>query len=151
MRRAVFAALTCLSLLALPPAMAAPDLRASPERATDGVYRLSWEAHGAPRFELQESDGADFNPARPVYTGSDTASVITGKPDGAYFYRVRVLGESGPGPWSEPLQVTVQHHSLARALQFFVVGALVFAVLLAVIVRGAREDETSHECDSSQF
>ncbi|ACL71278.1 hypothetical protein [Thioalkalivibrio sulfidiphilus] len=140
MARRVLLLLWCLSLLAAPAALAAPDLRASPERATDGVYRLSWEADGAARFELQESDGAHFNPARTLYTGADTASVITGRPDGEYFYRVRVLGESGPGPWSEPLQVTVQHHSLARALQFFVVGALVFAVLLAVIIRGVRED-----------
>jgi hypothetical protein len=142
MMRTVTLWLLCVTLLVISPVQAGlmPSLSASPELASDGVYRLTWGADGASRYEVQESSGAGFNSARSVYVGGDTATVITGKPDGEYFYRVRVLGESGPGAWGEPLQVTVQHHSLARALQFFVVGALVFAVLLAVIFRGIRED-----------
>jgi hypothetical protein len=118
----------------------APVISVSPERATAGFYRLAWEGPADARFEVQEADNEAFDEPRPVYTGHDTASVISGKSNGEFFYRVRVSGGEGPGPWSETTRVTVAHHGLSRALQFFLVGALVFAMLVVVIARGAPED-----------
>jgi len=137
--------LLCLAVAWLAPALAGeqPTLSASTERATGGYYSLSWDGAGDVRYELQEAREPGFDTPRPIYEGRDTASVISGKPDGDYFYRVRTLSEAGPGPWSEPARVSVAHHSLARALQFFFVGALVFAVLVTVIIRGTREDRSA--------
>jgi hypothetical protein len=145
MRTVLAAGLLMLSALAVSAfagarADTAPVISASPEWATGGFYRLAWEGPADARFEVQEADSEAFDEPRPVYTGHDTASVLSGKSDGEFFYRVRVVRETEPGPWSETARVTVAHHSLARALQFFFVGALVFAVLVAVIVRGARKD-----------
>lgn len=145
MRGALAAGLLVLSAFAVaivPPVSAdtPPTVSVSPERAAGGFYRLAWEGPPDARFEVQEADSGTFDEPRPVYTGHDTASVISGKSDGDFFYRVRIVDEAEPGPWSETARVTVAHHSLTRALQFFSVGALVFAVLVLVIARGARED-----------
>jgi len=136
--------LLLLTVVWLAPALAEtpPTLSASTERATGGYYSLSWDGAGNVHYELQEAREPAFDSPRSIYEGRDTASVISGKPDGDFFYRVRALSEAGPGPWSEPARVSVAHHSLTRALQFFFVGALVFAVLVTVIIRGTREDRS---------
>lgn len=138
MRTLLMASMLALSMCAL--ADSAPVVSASPERATGGFFRLAWEGPGQARFEVQEASDEAFDDPRTLYTGRDTASVISGRADGEFFYRVRALGDDGHGPWSEPVRVAVAHHSLARAMQFFFMGALVFAVLVAVIIKGARED-----------
>ncbi|MFN2348212.1 MAG: fibronectin type III domain-containing protein [Thioalkalivibrio sp.] len=136
--------LMCLSVAWLAPVLAEgqPTLSASTERATGGYFSLSWDGASDMPYELQEAREPGFDSPRSIYEGRDTASVISGKPDGDFFYRVRALNKAGPGPWSEPARVSVAHHSLARALQFFFVGALVFAVLVTVIIRGTREDRS---------
>ncbi len=142
--RRPLAALFAFSLLAvlvlLPPriAMAAlPVLESDLPVATAGYYRLSWALDGAaatlPVFELQESLKADFADPATVYRGPDEASVMSGRGDGEYWYRVR----AADGDWSEPVNVVVRHHPLSRALGFFAVGALVFLAILVVIVRGS--------------
>ncbi|QKT03766.1 fibronectin type III domain-containing protein [Ectothiorhodospiraceae bacterium 2226] len=132
----------CLLLL-LPPAAVAqvPVLTVSEDVARAGYYRLDWSgavAGAGARFVLQRAADATFAEAQTVYRGLDSARVQSGVPDGTYYYRVRVEGPEGAGPWSAPRRVEVAHHPLPRALGFLGVGLLVFLMTLGLIVSGAR-------------
>jgi hypothetical protein len=116
--------------------MAAPRLASDTALATAGYYQLSWSGTDAPAYELQEASRGDFTMATTLYQGPDRATVLTGRPDGEFHYRLRGLHDTGPGPWSEPLQIQVRHHPLSRALLFFAMGALVFLATLAAILAG---------------
>jgi len=106
--------------------------------ATAGFFTLTWSADSATRFEIQEAGNRDFSDARRRYLGSDQATTVTGKRDGTYYYRARVVAATGqPGTWCEPVAVRVAHHSLERAWLFFGIGAVVFIASLIVILRGA--------------
>lgn len=124
-----------LALGPLPVLSAPVQLAADSEVSTAGFFQLTWESNGP--VELQESQDPDFARAEVVYTGADTARVISGKPDGSWYYRARAAAVDGAG-WSEPVKVTVRHHPLARALAFFAVGATVFTATLVLILRGTR-------------
>ena len=138
-RLAPIALLLCLlpaaSIQALP---SAPRLHSDADIATAGFFRLSWETDAA-RIELQEAADADFQQSRTQYTGPDRATVISGKPDGAWHYRIRTLDGLQAGPWSAPVEVKVAHHSLTRALVFFGLGVSVFLATLLMIVRGTGQ------------
>lgn len=125
------------------PAMGAEalELESNTELATAGFYRLSWEAdgHSETQFELQEATGPGFADARTLYRGPDLATVLSGRADGQYYYRVRTMSSAGAGQWSEPVHVSVEHHSLARAFGFFAAGAVVFLATLGLIVFGTRQ------------
>ncbi len=136
-------------LLTAMVALVAPSLNASPaddavaprlsvdnSLATAGFYRLSWET-GNERVELQEATEPGFVHPSMAYTGPDRATVISGKPSGTRFYRIRGLDNQRVGPWSEPLAVTVAHHSLSRALLFLGLGVTVFIATVLMIVRGS--------------
>lgn len=134
--------LACVLLIL--PAMTwggAISLSTSNAVATGGYYQLKWQG-GAPagQFQLEESRSKDFLQTRELYRGAQTASVVSGRADGEYHYRIRQLDAEGNAisDWSEPLQVTVAHHSLARAFAFFAIGLVVFVITLVAIVRGSR-------------
>jgi len=140
-------ALAAILLLALAgsaaAAGAAPELESSESLATAGYYRLSWRWPGDEevRFELQESFEPGFARAHTVYLGYDRATLLSGRSDGTYYYRIRrhpVDGEAGP--WSPPLEVRVEHHPLGRAMAFFWVGAAVFAATLLLIIGGGSRE-----------
>ena len=141
----LFVTLAVLSaLLWMRPVHANPPLalHSDTDIATAGYYQLRWDwpvLTPATRFVLLETAVHEAAATqRIIYSGSDTASVISGKPDGIYAYRVQVLDEQAqPVAHSEPVQVFVQHHSLTRAIGFFIIGASVFVATLLVILRGA--------------
>lgn len=123
-------------LLILPvPAMA---LSSDTEEASSGYYTLSWEARAA-GVELQEADNPDFSNARTLYRGHDTASLISGKTDGDWYYRLRAQDQA---QWSEPVKVIVAHHDLNQAFGFLGLGLVVFLATLALIVHGAGRRES---------
>jgi hypothetical protein len=112
----------------------APSLTVDSEVATAGFYRLSWADTGP--FELQEAADPEFRDASTLYLGPDLATVVSGKPDGIWHYRVRTATDAGHGPWSDPVTVTVAHHDLSRALMFLSLGFVVFIAIVATVVRG---------------
>jgi hypothetical protein len=117
------------------------QLSSSTSVATAGNFTITWEAQGiAGDFQLEQSLNADFSDARIIYRGPDTASVISGLHNGKYHYRVAAVdGDSNEvSSRSKPLTVTVAHHSLTRAVTFFIVGFFVFIATLVVILRGNR-------------
>lgn len=108
--------------------------------ATAGYYQLRWdETPGG--VVLVESDTPTFQHRDVVYAGHDTARLVSGKPDGKYFYRLEAgAGATGQtsGVVSNTLEVSVQHHPLQRAFLFFCIGAAVFAATLGLVLFGGR-------------
>lgn len=136
-------ALLMLSLPAIPAA--AITLHSDTETATAGYFQLHWEAEPAEGpFVLEESASADFSHARVLYRGPDLASVVSGKPDNEYFYRVRE--QASPANTSNTVKVTVAHHPLRTALGFFSVGAIVFLATLVAIFRGNSQGRKITQC-----
>ena len=127
------------SLKPLPAAAVA--LISDTEVASAGYFTLSWEADKQ-AIELQEADNAEFAHAKTLYRGQDSATLVSGKPDGQWFYRLRRLDSDA---WSQTIDVEVAHHPLSRALAFLGVGILVFAAVAAVIVVGVRQTEDNGE------
>lgn len=121
------------SLATLGPAAANPGFDSPPTRDSAGFFSLNWS--GAKRFELEQATGPTHEDARIIYRGSDTSTTISGLSDGEYRFRIRAEGDA---EWGDVAVVRVEHHSLARAFLFFALGATVFVVLIAAIVRGRR-------------
>lgn len=115
-----------------------PLLSSNTDVATAGFYQLSWQTD-AGNIELQEATQAAFHNPTTFYKGADRATVISGRPNGTWYYRVRAIGAGQPGPWSEPVKVTVAHHSLSRALMFLSLGIIVFVAIVVMIVRGPEK------------
>ena len=115
-----------------------PQLSSDTEVATAGFYRLSWQTPEADDIQLQESDNPRFADAALRYQGPDDASVISGKPNGTWYYRARVIDDQQTGPWSEAVKVTVAHHPLSRALMFFTLGVVVFVATLLMVISGTK-------------
>ncbi|KPJ93356.1 MAG: hypothetical protein AMJ55_08180 [Gammaproteobacteria bacterium SG8_15] len=109
-----FLSFVCTLVISAPAWSAAPQLESDTDVATAGYYRLEWNANEVKDFILEESQD--------------------------YYYRVRELNtQSREDGWSEVVHVQVQHHSLTRALLFFVIGAIVFVATLAAIIVGNRQ------------
>lgn len=119
-----------LAVCSLATPAAAATLEADQSESREGYFQLRWEADEPVR--LIEATSPDFRDARELYSGSDSARVISGKPDGIWYYRLESAA-SDAEILSEPVTVTVRHHSLRRAFAFFVLGAVVFAATLALI------------------
>ena len=114
-----------------------PQLTSDTDIATAGFYRLTWKTTQAGAVELQEATDPAFRNTITFYKGPDRATVISGKPNGTWYYRVRALIGAQPGTWSEPVAVKVSHHSLSRALLFFGLGVVVFLATLTMVFRAA--------------
>ena len=115
----------------------APRLSSDSAIATAGFFRLSWETD-AKQVELQEARDRAFQNPHTQYVGPDSAAVISGKPDGNWYYRIRSVATHDQGPWSDPITVTVSHHSLIQAALFFALGLVVFIATFAMIIQGTR-------------
>ena len=100
----------------------------------DGHITIQWEMPAADAIvEVQQAEKSDFSDAEIIYSGPDNATFISGLANGVYFYRIRKLN----GEWSEPVAVTVQHHSLSLAFTLFGLGAVVFLLTVIIVVKGA--------------
>lgn len=118
-------------------ALASPQINSDTKLSTAGYFQLRWQDSASQSFQLQQASNAAFRDAATLYRGPDQATVISGLPDGDYFYRIR----GDEQQWSEPLKVSVKHHSLGKALGFFGLGASMFLVMLVLLIKGARRKE----------
>lgn len=118
--------------------MDAPRLKSDTVIATAGFFRLNWQTN-AKVVELQESADPDYQNAESLYRGQDRATVISGKPNGHWYYRIRTIEPDNPGPWSDTVEVEVAHHGLIRAFTFLGLGLIVFIATIMLIVRGPEE------------
>jgi len=119
----------------------APDIKASTAISTAGYFQLNWQGQKASSlYQLEESANAQFTTTKIIYEGHDTASIISGRSNGEYLYRVREIDTNSKiaSEWSTPITISVKHHSLSRALGFFFIGLIVFISTLIAIVRGSK-------------
>lgn len=132
-----FVGLLAAWLSAAPAGAAEVALDVTPLLSHDGVYALSWTAPG--EVVLEESRDPSFAEVREVYRGADKGTVLTGRSDGVYHYRVRPIGASG----GRDARVTVEvaHHPVGRALGFFAVGLFVFVSTIVLVARGPEGGE----------
>lgn len=118
------------------------ELSSDTQTATAGYFQLRWqgdESHA--HYRLLESDNPRFSPSKVLYQGPDLATVISGKHNGSYYYRVAELKGSKPVAVSNTVMVEVAHHSLAKAFLFFAIGAIVFLATLSLILQGNRHSK----------
>ena len=116
------------------PAAATPKLKSDSNLSNAGYYQLHWANQKPGDFILEESMTPDFTDAKTLYHGPDTATLVSGRKNGTYYYRVR--SAKADGDWSNAVEVKVAHHPLSRAFMFFSLGALVFIATLTMVVRG---------------
>ncbi|HSR51075.1 MAG TPA: hypothetical protein VLV83_09605 [Acidobacteriota bacterium] len=138
--------------LAAQQPLPAPSFDVSGERelANAGFYALSWswpqalqERRQGLQFEVQEADTPAFQSPRTVYSGEDLGTSFSGKEDGDFHYRLRIVSEDGDrsSPWSSIYLVEVRHHPLSRAFALLAVGAAVFLAAAGVILAGHYRQE----------
>ncbi len=128
-----------LMLLALiassAPLCAAEELRVTNNGSTAGYLTLDWSVSAAKTpYTVQMNKGQGW---QTIYHGKDTATTLTGLKNGDYQFR---LNSADPATidddhWSAPLEVTIQHHSLTKAVGFFVSGFVIFIILLGLLFR----------------
>lgn len=98
-------------------------------------------------FELEEANDSLFDSSRDRYIGPDLATYLSGLENGSYYFRVRALTAARviAGPWSEPIVVKVEHHSLKLAYSLFIIGGIVFLATLGVVIHGTRTKEIARD------
>lgn len=139
--RALLVSVLAASTVAGQLALAEPllSLESDATVAHAGFYQLRWEG-GDENLQLVEATNPEFSDARIIYAGPDAARLMSGKPDGHYYYRLEADAAGDAAILSDTLMVTVEHHSLARAFAFFGIGATVFAATLGLIIIGGRSE-----------
>lgn len=124
---------------AIPAAAAAappPSFSASAPLSSDtGYTTLDWNASGA--VVVEQARKADLSDARTIYEGPNHSLFLSGLGGGTYYFSLR----DETGARSAPLKLTVSHQSLTQALFLTAIGFLVFIATVAVIFRGARDDQ----------
>lgn len=121
------------------------QLTSSTDTATAGYFQLNWSWPDAPadvtyqlaeRRLAQPGTVATFNT---IYQGHDVASVISGKSDGRYEYRVTAGSPSLADSFiSNRVSVNVKHHSLGNAFAVLSLGVVIFLAIVISIYRGAK-------------
>lgn len=122
-----------------------PQVRFSHDLALtsrDGHAQLVWGdslRNQGYRFELQQSTDANFTEVERLYTGPDFARYLSGLNNGSTYYRIRAIDPETEqtGPWSETVDLTVDHHPLSLALGLAGTGLVVFLLTVAVVVIGS--------------
>lgn len=128
-----------LLLLCACPAAATPTLFADTEVAREGYFVLHWtpQSTATADLTLQQSLSPDFRDPESWAVAGAGQFTQSGLDNGVYYFRLRdTEGDSNT------VSVEVQHHSLGRALFFFLTGLFLFLVLLGVIVVGQRRTRT---------
>lgn len=114
---------------------AAEELRISNNGSTAGYITLNWsESKAKAPYTIQMNKGEGW---QTIYQGKDLATTLTGLKNGNYQFRMNASDPAtiDDSHWSEPLDITITHHSLTKALAFFASGFLIFLVLLWLLFR----------------
>jgi hypothetical protein len=104
---------------------------------------LEWQASDeAAMFEVEHARSENFHGARVFYQGAFPSAHVSGLRNGEHVFRVRAQDEHGDwSGWSEPMHLTVAHHSMALVWPLFGLGAAVFFCTLGFVVFQVRNQE----------
>ncbi|MBW7857846.1 MAG: hypothetical protein H3C43_06075, partial [Leptonema sp. (in: Bacteria)] len=115
---------------------ARPMIQSSEPISSTGNFQLSWGleqtksyTNDLPIYLLEECN----NTCKLLYQGHDTASVISGRPNGNYHFKISE--QSQPNQFSE-ITVQVIHYDLQSGLWVLLVGFLLFVICILIIVFG---------------
>jgi hypothetical protein len=103
-----------------------------PLTSDTGQVPLAWQADGPVHISMAKGSG----PRRAVFGGSGEQLFLSGLSDGDYTLTIAPEG----GAATDSIQLEVRHQSLTRALLLTLLGGVVFLLILAIILRGARRD-----------
>ncbi len=118
-----------------PTRAAEATLAASTDVSNEGYFVLNWDTQDVDSpVVLQQASSTDFDNTIDRSISATGAVTITGLADGDYFFRIISDNQS----LTAPVQVSVQHHSLARAGSFFLLGFVLFSLLVFMILNGNR-------------
>ncbi|OOG28089.1 hypothetical protein B1C78_02380 [Thioalkalivibrio denitrificans] len=126
----------------------APTLSVSNDLARAGYYQLRWSLDDVDvvHYRVEESTDADFRETDVLYEGADRATVISGRSDGTFHYRVRAeLADGTRTDWSDPQAVQVAHHPFGQAVFLFILGGVVFLATVILIIAGTRADRRERQ------
>lgn len=123
------------------------DLAADTDVSSEGYFVLRWTTGadtGSPVL-LQQADTENFSSPIEYTLDANGSITLTGLENGRYYFRAR----QADSPFSDTVIVDVAHHSLARAFAFFLVGLVLFMILVVTIIRGNRELVTARGEEST--
>lgn len=132
-------------LLAVPTVCAEqPEVAFTVDEVTEtkkGAVSLEWEGTEAGLvYQLQSAPTDAFEDCLPRYEGPETASFLSGLEDGQYFFRVRARRADASvwGPWSSPIRIDSNHHSMSLAWKLCAMGAFLFLCIVGFVVINSR-------------
>lgn len=109
-------------------------LQCPAKTSNTGAYRIAWQGPDGSSYQLMEN-------GEQVYAGPQKASTVTGRPAGAYEYRVGISTNQDGGSlqWSNSCEISVDPPSMVMAIGFFSMGAAVFLATMSLIIWGHRK------------
>lgn len=104
-----------------------------------------WEPGGKLAYELQQASTPDFSDVSIRYRGPDSATFVSGLPEGVFYFRIRSFDADKIGPWSgDPLTVHVNYVAPEHVVMLLALGGVVFVATVAAILRG------HHRCNTGR-
>lgn len=128
--------MTWLILYATRPTVWAAETSLSSDTpvSSEGYFVLSWDSESNANVRLQQATNSNFIETSEQELPPRGSLTVTGLRDGEYFFRIQRDSATLAGP----ILVSVQHHSITRALGFFGLGLLLFSALVVTIIIGHR-------------
>ncbi len=99
-----------------------------------GYFTVEWANPSSELVQVELSSSTAQSVSRLLYRGNGRKVFLSGLRDGTYDFELKDH-QSLP---LDSLTLEVHHHSLSKSLLLFLVGAVVFSLVLVVILRGER-------------
>lgn len=141
----LFCSFIILLLLSLSGRTLAADadswsLSSDTELTREGYFVLDWSLGDEGDYVIEQAHGNSFVQPDTYEVPASGSMTLSGFADGGYYFRA-----GREGNWTDTVKVTVEHHSLARALGFFISGLILFSILTVVILRGNSLHNVEHK------
>jgi len=120
----------------------APDT--STAVSDDGTVQLVWASSGdRVSYEVRRSSGPGFEGSTLVYEGRDTATFVSGLPEGEHYFKVRSKVEGGAyRDWPDKAFVlTVEYIDGRLVAVLMSAGFVTFVAIVGTIIWGHRNTE----------
>ncbi|MCO7224378.1 hypothetical protein [Pleionea sp. CnH1-48] len=119
-------------------------LSPSQQDSSEGYFNLSWnDVLSNKELKLQLSTHSDFSQIKRSYALSGARQIaLSGFKDGRYFFR---LTDSSEQQMSNVATVDVKHRELTDAIKLFLLGGILFLVLLSALYFSGRFEQQSKQ------